>query len=46
LAQLSFSDIEETKMIEDRSMNVYLIVVFVITVLVLVALYALQTLAG
>ena len=32
-------------MTEDRSMNVYFIVVFVITVLVFVTLYAVQTIA-
>ena len=33
-------------MSEDRSFNTYLAVVFVITMVVLVALYAIQTLAG
>ena len=33
-------------MSEDRSFNTYLVVVFVITLVVLVALYAIQTLAG
>jgi hypothetical protein len=33
-------------MTEDRSMNTFLLVVFVITLVVLVAVYALQTLAG